>query len=97
MSGGAEIQAQCLTKLVDAYQQRFKPTLTRYIGVEPCKLFSKSCLQLTSSTAWLSDLEVQSSHFYAPCSLLRQRHCQAWLTTEPEDAQQVEIEGIDVE
>ena len=32
----------------------------------------KLCLQLTSSTAWLSDLEVPSSHFYASCTLLRQ-------------------------
>jgi len=32
----------------------------------------KSCLQLTSSTVWLSDLEAPSPPFSAPCSLLRQ-------------------------
>ena len=32
----------------------------------------KLCLQPTSSTAWLSDLEVPASHFSAACSQLRQ-------------------------
>ena len=54
----------------------------------------KSCLQLTSSTVWLSDLETPSPPFYASCTLLRQNLCSTPLS---ENRHHILIDDMDRE